>query len=63
MPIDILPAAYKVLGELGEDLAIMHQDVRRECFEQLKTQLKLLPGQKETAEGKTVFAFRCSTTI
>jgi hypothetical protein len=49
-------AENKVLIELIEALAIVNPEVRRECFEYLKTHVKLSPGQKETSEGETVFA-------
>ncbi|MBU0731243.1 MAG: hypothetical protein KKE17_12725 [Proteobacteria bacterium] len=49
-------AENKILIELIEDLALMRQEVRRECFEYLKEHVKLSPGQKETSEGEAVFA-------
>jgi hypothetical protein len=53
----LLEAADKnTLLELAEDLAIMRPEVRRECFEYLKKNVKMSSGQKQTSEGEEIFA-------
>ena len=49
-------AESKVLIDLIEDLALMLPEVRRECFEYLKSHVKLSPGQQETSDCETIFA-------
>ena len=49
-------ADKKILVRLIEDLAIMSPEVRRECFDYLKTHVNLSSDQKDTSDGKSVFA-------